>query len=103
MMQFWKAMWQGIHQFNDLLNIEGGQYIGGNNLSIADFLFYYQLTNLQYFKCNHDKYNGIVRWYNRVDNVPEVKNIMKQWEPIGKQRSEVFYKIYPIKEKYIQK
>lgn len=34
-------MWQGIHHFNDLLNIEGGQYIGGNNLSIADFLFYY--------------------------------------------------------------
>lgn len=23
MLQFWKEMWQGIHQFNHLLNIEG--------------------------------------------------------------------------------
>lgn len=77
--------------------------MGGSNPSIADLLFYYELTNLQYFKCNHDKYPEIVKWYNRVDVIPEVRSIMKEWEPIGKERSEVFYKIYPIKDKYIEK
>jgi glutathione S-transferase len=95
-------MWASIHQLEDLLNTSGGHYIGGNNLSIADFLFYYELTNLQYFKCNHDKYDRIVKWYNRIDAVPEVKNIMKEWGPISKERSDLFYKIYPIKEKYIE-
>ena len=44
-----------------------------------------------------------MKWYNRVDVIPEVRSIMKEWEPIGKERSEVFYKIYPIKDKYIEK
>lgn len=49
-------MWISIHQFDGLLNFYGGQFMGGSNPSIADLLFYYELTNLQYFKCNHDKY-----------------------------------------------
>jgi hypothetical protein len=43
-----------------------------------------------------------VKWYNRIDVVPEVKNIMKEWGPISKERSDLFYKIYPIKEKYTE-
>ena len=66
----WRALYWRIQSFNSRLP---------------------ELINLQYFKCNHDKYDIIVKWYNRIDVVPEVKNIMKEWGPISKESSDIFY------------
>jgi len=32
-------------------------------MSIADLLFFYELTNLNYFGLDHNEYPGIKRWF----------------------------------------
>jgi glutathione S-transferase len=40
-------------------------YVAGNNLTYADFLFYYELTNLRYFQMEIQQ-SWIKEWSSRV-------------------------------------
>lgn len=59
--------------------LKNTKYIGGNYPSIADFLYFYELTNLTYFKTNIEQYKQLTSWFQRVYEIAEVKNIMSEW------------------------
>jgi glutathione S-transferase len=62
-------------------------FIAGNIPTIADLLYFYELSNLVYFKVSQERYKSINDWYKRIYSIPEVKNIMQEWEPFAKERA----------------
>lgn len=46
-------MWECIGKFNDILAYNNTHFIAGYNPSIADLLYFYEISNLTYFKVSH--------------------------------------------------
>lgn len=68
-------MFEAIKKFDELLSLNPGKYLCGDKLSIADLLFFYELTNLTYFGLDHEKYPQVKRWFVEVYRIKEVKTI----------------------------
>lgn len=66
----WKQMWECIEKFDESIVRNKTDFIAGNTPSIADFLYFYELTNLAYFKVGHEKYKGVSEWYKKVSSIP---------------------------------
>jgi glutathione S-transferase len=56
-------MFEVIEKLNSLLAISRNKFIAGDSVTIADLLFYHELTNLVYFGLDHDNYPEVKRWY----------------------------------------
>lgn len=94
-----KDMFDAIAQFDQVLAKNRSKFIAGDRPTIADFLFYYEMTNLVYFGENHDSYPEVKRWFADVYGVSEVKTITHEWYQIAKQMAEMFASIEPAKPK----
>ncbi len=49
-------MFDVIEKLNELLTRNRTKFIAGDRVTIADFLFYHEMTNLVYFGMDHDAY-----------------------------------------------
>lgn len=76
-------MWVAIDKLDQLMTNNKTEYISGNVPTIADFLYFYELTNLTYFGASHDKYQWIAIWYRKMLAIPEVSNIMSEWSVLA--------------------
>jgi glutathione S-transferase len=56
-------MFSAIGKFDELLAQGGTRFLAGEKLSIADLLFYYEMTNLVYWGLDHEKYTNVKRWF----------------------------------------
>ena len=56
-------MSEAIQKFDELLSLKKTTFLVGDKLSIADLLFFYEMTNLTYFGQDHEKYSQIKRWF----------------------------------------
>jgi glutathione S-transferase len=63
-------MLETIQKFNSYMTINNRQFVSGDSLSIADLLYYYELTNLRYFKMNLAPYPWLAQWETRMETVP---------------------------------
>lgn len=59
-------MFEVIAKLDEILKKNRTKFIAGNTVTIADFLFFYELTNLIYLELDHEKYEWVKRWYNEV-------------------------------------
>lgn len=57
-------MFEAIKKFDELLSINKTRFLTGDKLSIADLLFFYEITNLTYFGYEHQEYPEIKRWFS---------------------------------------
>jgi glutathione S-transferase len=62
-----------------LLKASGSQYVAGDNFSIADLQYFFELTNMIVYEKSFSQYKLITSWYNRVAEVPEVRALHQQW------------------------
>lgn len=46
-------MFLAIKKFDEILGLGGSKFLVGDKLSIADLLFYYEMTNLTYWGLDH--------------------------------------------------
>lgn len=83
-------MFEAISKLNSLILQNNTKYLCGDSLSMADLLFFYEMTNLVLFGLSHDKYEGIDRWFKEVYRVEEVKSIIHEWYLKGKERKQLF-------------
>lgn len=58
-------------------------YVSGNRPSIADLLYHYELTNLQYFRADLANSPWIDQWNTRVALIPEVAAVTKEWSTLA--------------------
>lgn len=63
MVELWKNMWMSIGEFEGILNSNGKRFVCGSNPTIADLLYFYEITNLTYFKVDHSAYPHISQWF----------------------------------------
>jgi glutathione S-transferase len=66
----WQQMWESIGQFNRIMERSAGGWVAGERPSIADFLYFYELSNLAYFGVGHEQYQAVSDWYRRVGSIP---------------------------------
>ncbi len=81
------------------MGLRGAKFIAGEKLSIADLLFYYEMTNLTYWGLDHEKYPQVARWFKEVYQIPAVKEITHEWYQLGKGMAEMFSQIEISKSK----
>ncbi len=93
------GMMDVLEKFNELLARNRTKFIAGEKLTIADLLFFHEMTNMVYFGLEHDKYREVKRWYTEVYNVPEVKAITHEWYQTAKQVMKQLQKVEVIKGK----
>lgn len=70
-------------------------YVAGDSLTVADLLFFFELTNLMLYKMDWSKYTNVDNWFKRVYAVPEVKQLTHSWFPQIKQIMELLDSIQP--------
>jgi glutathione S-transferase len=46
-------MWTAVEKFDQLISFNGTKFLAGDNPTIADFLFYHEMTNLIILGKNH--------------------------------------------------
>lgn len=68
---------------------EGG-FLTGANLTIADLQIFFEATDEIITGHNFDSYPHVKAWYEKVQNVPEVKAIHDKWTPIATAFAEKF-------------
>ena len=68
-------MFEVIAKLDELLKKNRTKFIAGNTVTIADFLFFYELTNLIYLQLDYEKYEWVTGWYKEVYKITEVKEI----------------------------
>lgn len=78
-------MFDVIAKLNEILAKNRTKFIAGDRVSIADFLFYFEMTNLVYLGLDHDKYTEVKRWFSEVYQVAEIKAITHEWYQTAKQ------------------
>ena len=68
-----------LSEFEQILKHNGSPFVAGENLSIADLLYFFELTNLIVYEKMKllSSYKLITSWYTRVSEVPEVKAIQQ--------------------------
>jgi glutathione S-transferase len=66
-------------------------------MTIADLLYFYEITNLAYYRVDHISYPTITQWYSKIMAIPEVATIMAEWKIMAEDRARVFEKILPIR------
>jgi glutathione S-transferase len=92
-------MFEAIEKLNEVLTLNRTKFIAGNKVTIADFLFFHELTNLVYLGQDHDKYKEVKRWYADVYQIPEVKAITHEWFQVAKAVSKKLQTVEVIKAK----
>ena len=55
------------------------KFVATNDVTIADFQLYFELTNLIVLKQNWENYPAITAWYNAVSENEAVKKVNEQW------------------------
>jgi glutathione S-transferase len=63
-------MWETIEKLDTMMLKNQTEFIAGKSPSIADLLFFYELSNLVYFRANHQKYRWISGWYQNIYAIP---------------------------------
>jgi len=54
------------------MNHEEKLFVAGNRVTIADLLYFYELTNLKYYKMGLEDYKWIKKWAERMEKIKEV-------------------------------
>ena len=92
-------MFEAIKKFDEILSVNKTRFLTGDKLSIADLLFFYEMTNLTYFGYEHEKYPEIKRWFSEVYKIPEIKSITHEWYQIAKGMTNLFESVEVISAK----
>lgn len=74
-------------------------YAAGENLTIADLLLFFELTNLMLYKKSWSEHTNVDAWFKRVYAVSEVKSLTHAWFPASKQTIQLLDSIQPTDAK----
>lgn len=69
------------------------KYLAGDRPSIADLLYFFEMTNLILYEIPFDHFTHVFAWFNRVLEVPEVKNLTDTWQDVASGLKEMFKSI----------
>ena len=61
-----KDMWVAVEKLDQLLSVNATKFLAGENPTIADFLFYHEMTNLILLGKNHESFAHVKRWFTDV-------------------------------------
>lgn len=86
-------MFTAIGKLDEVLSRNKTRFLAGDRLSIADLLFYYEMTNLVYWGLSHDKHEHVRKWFVEVYKVKEVKEITHQWYQVGEGMAQMFAQV----------
>ena len=73
-----------IGKLDEQLALNKTRFIAGEKLTIADLLFFFEVTNLIYFDLTHDTFPAVRRWFEEVYQVEAVKTITHEWYQVAK-------------------
>ena len=62
-----------------------GRFLCGERVSVVDLLFYFDVCNLVYFGRNQSEYPQLLKWFQDVYQLQEVKSITHQWFSMAKE------------------
>ncbi len=62
-----------MKQLDGLLGKSKGRFATGDQLTIADLQYYYEVTNLIVYERPFDEYENVKRWFGVVREVKEVR------------------------------
>ena len=89
--EFYKEMDEVVLEFNKIL--VGKNYMANNTPTIADLLFYFEMTSLPFYGREISNYKEIDRRFKNIYAISEVKALTHEWFPLGKQLNEAFKQI----------
>ena len=72
-----------------------GKYVAGKDITIADLLFYFELTNYKLYNLEWSQYKNVDEWFKLVYAIPEVKQITHTWFPASQKTKELLSSIKP--------
>lgn len=70
-----------LETLEKLVQQHPGDFICGEEVTIADLQLFFEATDLYLLKRNLDSYPNVKKWYDRVAEVKEVKAIQDVWQP----------------------
>ena len=62
-------MIEAIKTLNDILKRNNTKFICGNDLTIADLLIFFELTNIYYYGEKIDELKELSKWFENVYNL----------------------------------
>jgi glutathione S-transferase len=80
-----------LNTFDKLCASPNGDFLVCDQPTIADLQCYFEITNLIIYRLPMDEWTNITAWYNKMSEVPEVKEVMDKWAVLA----EEFKKIIP--------
>jgi hypothetical protein len=63
------------------------KFVIGNTVTYADWLYYYELTNLKYFGMGLNEYPWLKKWCLGIEEQQEVRAINEKWETVALERT----------------
>jgi glutathione S-transferase len=82
-----------------LLKLGGKQYLCGEHLTIADLLVYFEYTDLLIYDRSYPDLKFVNQWAARVEAVPEVEAIMKEFKQTVDAKRQFLMSIRPPQSK----
>lgn len=73
---------EALKTLEKILNKNGGPYAAGKNISIADILIFFEITNLIYYDMEDTlkQFEKCQTLYEDIGNIPEIKEIQLKWQ-----------------------
>lgn len=69
---------------------KGEKFVTGNTVTYADWLYYYELTNLKYFGMGITGHPWLEKWCLCIEEQEEVRAINEKWEAVALERTKQF-------------
>lgn len=67
-----------LETFEKFLAQFEGDFVVNNQPTIADLQLFFEFTNMSMYKQTWEKYPEITKWYNKMLEIPEIKEIQDQ-------------------------
>jgi glutathione S-transferase len=64
-----------------LLGSRKTPFIAGEQVTIADLLLYFELSNVMLYKKEWSQYKNMDAWFKKMYGIPELKQITHAWFP----------------------
>lgn len=81
-----------LNVLEELLGRNEGGFLLGNNPTIADLQIFFESTDEILMKRNFDDYPLIKRWFEKMNQIKEVKIIMDEWTATALKFAEILSK-----------
>lgn len=81
-----------VEEFEKKLVEHEGDFLTGDQPTIADLQFFFELTDLELMSMSFEPFPVMTKWYNKVKAIKEVDSIQEKWAPLTTDAKKAFVK-----------